>query len=538
MAKKKPQRLRMGGTKATPKVEEKRLLRSIRALKEDPLKLIPNCDRADNRCKFCPYPKIIRRLKMVQQMTGVEGPKGEKKLMKLAKGSDMAAAYAGALVVERSGEAPRLAIARYPTGSVAFAVRGGAPKDKHIGVQHWKEPHWRAMAHRDHVKSKGIYLFDTSKGLFCTARSARYPEELLTEKVRGSKAKLKARGDHWLCPHLDPDDLEAEPLPPGIYLTVHTDRPGDSVVGLCGDCGLDNTENTLARLLEPCATKNPKSLIDTKVNGGLQPAPDCDEDLPALVLEKPLQNYQQGTITDRQLLDTLEQTQMKALEDEDATGLVLGRIYYGMATEAILEALKAKEPEAGALKAMLPQIDDLLVLSDPTPARLLNELWPDHGRLGLESILGEGADPVWLKDLESRFDGKNAHDLLRQARALKEAEAKLADLPRYRNLPEAASVADTVVRLTRTEGPREAFRYMEKLKSREHSVKAVGWSCLLVLEKAKGQEWRYTQEERDFGEALKLLTEVLLEAEGDKYHDTLTTLLASTGSTAKLERVS
>ena len=35
MAKKKPQRLRMGGTKATPKVEEKRLLRSIRALKEE-----------------------------------------------------------------------------------------------------------------------------------------------------------------------------------------------------------------------------------------------------------------------------------------------------------------------------------------------------------------------------------------------------------------------------------------------------------------------------------------------------------------------
>ena len=98
-------------------------------------------------------------------------------------------------------------------------------------------------------------------------------------------------------------------------------------------------------------------------------------------------------------------------------------------------------------------------------------------------------------------------------------------------------MADTVVRLTRTEGAREAFRYMEKLKSREHAVKAVGWSCLLALDKAQGQEWRYTQEERDFGEALKLHTEVLMEAQGDKYHDTLTTLLASTGSTAKLERI-
>ena len=538
MARKPAQRLRMGGTKATPKVEEKRLLRSIRALKADPLKLIPSCDRADDRCKFCPYPKIIRRLKTVQLVGDDDSAKSEKKLMKFAKGADMAAAYAGALLVERSGEAPRLAIARFPTGSVAFAVRGSAPKDKHIGVQHWSEAHWRAMAHRDHVKAKGLYMFDTNKGLFCNGRTARYPSELLIEKVRNSKVKLKAKGEHWLCPHLDADDLDADPLPPGIYLTVHTDRPGDSVVGLCGDCGLDNTDNTLARLLEPCATKNPKSLIETRVNGGLQPAPDCDEKLPALEQVKPLQNYQQGTMTDRQLLDTLEQTQMKALEDEEARGLVLGRIYYGMATEAIIEALKAKEPDAGALKAMLPLMDKLLVLADPTPARLLNELWPDHGRVGLESILGKGADAVWLKDLESRFDGKNAHDLLRQARALKEAEAKLADLPRYRNLPEAASVADTMVRLNRTEGAREAFRYMEKLKSREHSVKAVGWSCLLVLEKAQGQEWRYTQEERDFGEALKMHTEVLMKAEGDDYHNTLTTLLASTGSTATLKRVS
>lgn len=537
MAPKAGHRLRMGGTKATPKVEEKRLLRSIRTLKEDPLKLIPKCDRANNRCKFCPYPKIIRRLLTVQQAADIEGDRSEKKLMKLAKGPDIAAAYAGALLVERSGEAPRLAIARFPTGTVTFAVRGSASKDKHIGVQHWKEPHWRAMAHRDHVKAKGLYLFDTSKGLFCTGREARYPDELLTEKVRDSKVKLRAKGDHWLCPHLDPDDLEAEPLPPGIYLTVHTDRPGDSVVGLCGDCGLDNSENTLARLLEPCATKNPKSLIDTRVNGGLLPAPDCDQVLPDLELEKPLLGYQQGTMTDKQLLDTLEQTQMKALEDEEVRGVMLGRVYYGTATEAIIEALKAREPEAGALKAMLPGLDRLLVLTDPTPARLLNELWPKHGRLGLEAVLGDRADPVWLKDLESRYDGKNAHDLLRQARSLKEADAKLADLPRYRNLPEAASVADTVVRLTRTEGAREAFRYMEKLKSREHAVKAVGWSCLLALDKAQGQEWRYTQEERDFGEALKLHTEVLMEAQGDKYHDTLTTLLASTGSTAKLERI-
>ncbi len=534
MARKATHRLRMGGTKATPKVEEKRLLRSIRALKEDPLKLIPDCERTGNRCKFCPYPKVIRRLKLVQQ-TAATG--NEKKLTKLARGSDIAAAYAGALLVEMSGEAPRLAIARFPTGNVAFAVRGSAPKDKHIGVQHWKESHWRAMAHRDHVKAKGLYMFDTDQGLYCTGRNSRYPVKLLNDRARAMKAKVKARGDDWLCPHLDQDDLAARPRPPGIYLTVHTDRPGDSIVALCGDCSAKSEENALSRLLEPCATRNPKLLIDSEVQGGLQPAPDCSDELPPLELEKPLMVYRQGGMLDRDLMETLRQSQLKALQDDERRGFVLDHIYYGMATEAVIKALKARDTGATALSAMLPLVRELVIMADPTPSRLLNELWPRFGGNGLEAVMGHDPDETRLKELEERYDGKNAQDLLRQAQALKEAEAKLADLPRYHNLPAAASVADTVIRLTRTDGKQEAFRYLEKLKTREHSVKAVGWSCLLVLNKAKGQEWRFSQEERDFGEALQLHTGVLLEANGDKYHETLTTLLAATGSTAKLKRV-
>ncbi|MCJ2533602.1 MAG: hypothetical protein LN411_06805, partial [Candidatus Thermoplasmatota archaeon] len=132
---KKNMRLRVNA-RITSKVREKDLLAKAEALKEDFELVLPTCSQ---KCRGCPF--IRTRMHLERVSRAKDDPRRLEKLA--AKGDKLARAYAATVGLAHDKKAPYLASAKYPRGTVMFALRGKTSREKLIGVQNYDSPRWR-----------------------------------------------------------------------------------------------------------------------------------------------------------------------------------------------------------------------------------------------------------------------------------------------------------------------------------------------------------------------------------------------------------
>ena len=520
MPRKKNMRLRVNA-RITSKIREKDLMEKARALMEDPELVLPECA---SECGSCPFKKTRARLEKVRKYK--DDPV---KLDKFAKRGDrLARAYAATIGLAHEEKAPYLASAKYPGGTVMFALRGRTNKEKLIGVQNFDSPKWRVLGVLDLVKKKGLHFYSYGDDFVCTGRQPKPPEEYMAQAAESVGATRKDDGA-YSCPHMSGNTERLE------FEFVNTDKK----VSVCPQCGAKN-KNTLNKLAEGMAVPSVLDEIDISIERPLvivSGSKDLKNLLKTPVDRQLLEKYASGEIGDRELIDAHFDEVHARIEERPGKLYVRGDRSYGDDRDAFVGAMTEDELEAKALKAMLADIDHMIV-TDPkdTVNSLMSKYWSAHGLAALKGVVPEDvAEEHFSEDAES---AQSPLKVVRQA-VKKAAHAEVTSrMPSYTGLSQYSMFVDEVVRAYKTRGSSGANAVLDADTSNDHRTRSIAHAFYLSLG-ISTKSWKYTSEEQEFGRHLSGSAKALLDSQdADTHHKAFVSFMKEAGSAEELKRSS
>jgi len=515
---KKNMRLRVKARIAS-KVREKDLLEKAKALMEDPELILPEC--AED-CGSCPFRKTRARLERISRVKDDPG-----KLAKYAKSGDkLARAYAATIGLVHEEKAPYLASAKYPGGTITFALRGRTTKEKLIGVQNFDSPKWRVLSVLDLVKKKGLHFYSFGDDFVCTGRYARPPDEYVEHAARSVGATRPEEGA-YACPHAPSS---------GDHIDFDWKTSGKKVL-LCDQCAAKN-KNTLRKLGEGMAVPDTLSEFDIWVERPLRQVAGkggCKDLLRMPVDRKLLDEYQSGTIGDRELIEQHLESVKSRLEEKELRVYVLSDRCFGDDLDAFVREVAKDEVEEKALRGILSEVDHPIVVDrNTTVNNILSRFWASHGMSALLALVPEGV----AKKHYSQAEESVASPLKSIRRAIKDAADDLATsrMPRYEGLSQYGAFADSVVRAYKTGGGGRAVSLIDANTSTDHRIRSMSHAFYLALG-VNTKSWKFKDEEREFGKHLAPLAKVLMETkEVEAHHKAFSQFLQAAGCTEQLTR--
>ncbi len=520
MPRKKNMRIRVNARIAS-KVREKDLMEKAKALMEDPELILPECAA---ECGSCPFKKTRARLEKVSKYK--DDPA---KLAKFAKRGDrLARAYAATIGLVHEEKAPYLASAKYPGGTVMFALRGRTSKEKLIGVQNYDSPKWRVLGVLDLVKKKGLHFYSYGDEFVCTGREPKPPEGYIAKAADAVGATRKDDGG-YSCPHASPSVERIE------FAFVNT----DSRVSVCPQCGAKNG-NSLTKLAEGMAVPSILDEVDVTVERPLA-AVAGSKDLRGL-LSMPvehalLEKYASGQIGDRELIDMhFEQVHVK-VEARDGAVYVRGDRSFGDDRAAFIAEMTEDPVESSALSAMLADIEHPVV-ADPkdTVNSVMSRFWSDHGLAALKGVV-----PAEVAEAHFKDDDESAQSPLKVVRLAvkKAAHAEVTSrMPSYSGLSQHARFVDEVTRAYKTRGSSGANALLDADTSNDHRTRSIAHAFYLSMG-ISTKSWKYTSEEQEFGKHLAGAAKRLLESQdSEAHHAAFVAFMKEAGSTEEIKRSS
>ncbi|OGS52396.1 MAG: hypothetical protein A3K75_01670 [Euryarchaeota archaeon RBG_13_61_15] len=515
-------KLRMVRMKAriASKVQEKDLISKAKLLMDEPDLILPDCDE---ECGSCPFRKTKRRLDKIGKYKT-----DPHKVAKFAnRGDRLARAYAATISLAHEEKAPYLASAKYPGGTITYAVRGKTSKEKLIGVQNFDSPKWRVLSVVDLVKKKGLHFYSYGDNFVCTGRRSAAPEEYVNQAAESIGA-TRVDGEVHTCPH-NPSAVN--------HIEFDWVSSGRRII-LCDQCAI-KSKNTLTKLAEGMAVPRVLSEFDIKIRRPLRRMAgdtDCSTILDKPVSEDLLEKYSSGQIGDRELIDGHLEEVRDALKKENKRAFVRGDRCFGEDMEAFVKDMSSDDVEARALRGLLSGIDHPIVVDDGDSVnRLISSYWTDRGMDVLKEFVPEKvAKKHFTVDAESV---KSPLKIVRQA--MKEAAHTevSSKIPSYSGLSQHGKFVDGVVRAYKTKGPVGANAFLDADKSTDHRTRSIAHSFYLALG-VSTKSWRFTEEEKQFGKHLQKHAQSLLESgDQDQHHEAFATYLREAGSTEDLKLV-
>lgn len=498
------------GIHTAPKVQERELIRKAKALRDHPDILVPRC--LPEHCPRCPFDGIRGKLEKVAQF-----PDDESRLERSGRwGPSLARAYAATLLLALKEEAPYLAPAKTPFGTVHYARRGKAPKQELVGVQYHDVPELRLLTVADWSRKKGYYVYSLEEEMVTTCREDAPPEAFVVEGVRRLGANLQHRDGAFACPH-----AEADPA-----LVVRW-RGAGTDLAVCGRCG-ENEGSVPATLRERMVVPRGAEPFGVALRMNL----GCAGTACGLGEDRPLEGddaeaYLAGKRTEAALLEGEVEA---AFRRGAASGAFLaGQTCFEKDYDGFLEACHVPENLREAFRGIREDLKAGLYVKEPSLAKLLGALDEEEVRLLVHGYLGnEALADGLLEAVEA--EGKGREDLLREAQALRRDVDVLASLPTWDRLPPVATLADGVARAFKTEGKDTASLRARRALDAGTKEKVVGMALLQALEVTGGKEWTFREEERKLAEFLVPMARELLEAEGEAYRAALSQLITASGS--------
>lgn len=496
------------------KVTEADLLERARALAEDPSLAMPICD---GPCGLFSPVKAARRA--IPKIHAARDD--ERKLSRYASwGNELAKAYAATLLVARAEKIPYVAELRLPTGSIPYVIRGKAKPFFLAGLQNHHDRHERLVAYFPWARKRRLHFFSADRGVVCTGRNPKPPEDFVQEEM---------------------DELDLAEKAPGVFACGHAGAgPGRDALVLrwatagvtlerCSDCV--GKESTLMTLMRHMA--GPNLLKGFQVQVHLAPLVSPDGKTTPVVPPLPaetLEAYLKGVASDAVLMEAAREGRAAAFQALGRRFYAAGERSFGDDAKALLAALGPSAAEERALRAGLERDEGALVLDKPTVARALAALWPRHGLAMLEAAAGGDAEAARRLHKE-KVTPEEAADLVRRAGREGNARVAMAGVPRYGALPPAASAADAIARAHRA-GNREGALRVAQAHAGTPEGRAVALAFLHALGAAKGQEWRFTADEQEAAKGLAPHVKALLEGAPGGYHAALVEVSRLSGESA------
>ena len=454
-----------------------------------------------------------------------------------SSGDHIARAYAGTLMLKAAGKAPYLASLKLPHGEVFYAMRGNAKKEKLAGMQWFDHPVYRLLLYLDMtVKRPFFHFYSTRDTLYCSCKEPQPPREYVDFALQHLKGNLsEVEKDVWACPHMDVKALKASEPVDDTYLRVEW-LSAAVVVGLCRRCARSGKGSILSSISQHMAIPRLGDDFQVDVLHRLEGSRDCAlwDRLSNLPLEKENEeSYIKSALDDAGLIERHLKTIEEELRAHHGPHFILEDRCYCDDAKAFVEALSPSDEERVALEAILPLLERPIILERATPAKVLAELWDEHGEAALRAVV-DGDEELMERYIDHPDVQSSPSTVLRRALVDHRNRTIIERLPRYGRLPSIAKFADAVARAYKTEGPEGALKTLERERGSDTRIKSVAYSFLLALGKEAAKKWQYDRTEMDFATFLKDKAVDLLEAEPGRYHDALQAILSATGSTERI----
>jgi hypothetical protein len=497
---------------------EEALLKAVEGLRRSVAPLLPERTRD---CPPEPFERLEARFEEIRSFR-----EDARRLDRLRRwGEPFGRALAGFYRFYLEPELPALVPARVGGSEVAFAPLARAPAEYQIAVQQYADPR-RLLLGYLRMARKGWYFYALPDRLLCPGRDARPPGEFLRKQDAGLPYRFERApdgGGTYLCPHL----AQGERVP---WLGVEWASAGRSF-RICSGCARDDAQllgAVGAGLAQPKADRAFGVVADLNVDcrGG----PDCPhQQLPGLSrgLER---RYVAGRLSDRELLQQFARETEPAVAGAGRRVLMAGGVCFGTNAAAFLDALHPNRVERAALEKVLPRVDGLFAIPDPTASQALERLWRGHAEAIVAAIERDPEEAARLV-AEARASPGRVSELLRRAAQRAAEREVLAALPQYSQLAPEAVFVDEVARSYRVGGHGAAERRIEQALPREGKQRGIAWGLLLALGRSAPHTWQFSETERKFGESLELPARALLEVPPSDYDRALGELLAVAGVT-------
>ena len=497
--------------RTAPKSQEKYLIENAKKLQENPFLILPiSTEDAEKYFK-----KLRKQLTKVHRYSG-----DEEKLEKLSHKKGLDGALAGTLLLAISEKAPYLAALTFPTGTISYAQRGKADKEKLIAVQHFDDPVFRLRGIRDIVFKKKLHVYSWDQGYTCTGRDARPPSEFI-DFIK-TKVGFTSTKDGVSCPHVPSDIAKKKEYLSVNYLWIHW-KSSQIVVALCENC-TKTTKNTMFTISKYILQQNLSEDFDIDVvtHVGRHSGVSASQKLVYL------NDYLAGKLTDNEFIKTIAKSQEEQVKNEDEKILVLDGVSYGTDVARFIDALHPNTHEKTALEFFLTKTQEPLIISKTSPSKVLDRYWSQFGTEFLASILD---DKTMVESLFQLDDTPS--NIIMLAFEYQQRKRVLSQLPNYPSLPPIAAFADSVARAYKAFGEKKALAEIKKHPDTP-KAKSIAYAFLLALGKAAEMKWKYTKDEIDYGEFLQDYARKLLDIAPEHYSTVLQELLTACGSSETL----
>ena len=520
----KARRMRTSIRTATKSQEEK-LISNAKKIGEDFEMLLPQCL---SKCIVCPFSKSRKKMERIQQCKEDRG----KLVWSSRWGGPISRAYAATLLLALDSKAPRLAVAKYPFGDVAYVYRGGVKKENLIGIQYFDDPHLRLIGFIDVARKKNVHIYSTDDGLLCTGKENVLPKQFVDAAIPLLKILTNKSDNTYSCKHLL--ENEGDGVSPHLKIKL-----GGFKFLICTDCAKESETHTIAtinqRMLIPHQEESFKlSVIWRPKCAKAKKCPVCAFDKEINGSSELLRRYISGEISDHQFITECLNKNTQTLAESGI--FVNDNNCYGDDTDSFIMSLKPNIDEENALRTILNKIKNGVIGDKVTPGKILADNWDEFGEDVLFDIVKdrETAKEIYKKTLPMK---DNPSQILKEASTSLKQRQILSELPMYKILPPIAEFADEVARAYKTGGADEALRLIEKRKTNDIKVKSVAYAFLLHFGKGADKKWQYSKIEIECAHFLKDYVKQLLESEPSDYHENLQNVLAASGSTEIIKNV-
>ncbi|MFO8133291.1 MAG: hypothetical protein R6U10_05095 [Thermoplasmatota archaeon] len=494
------------GIRVATQRQENRIRNIAARLKKDPAMVLPECSGDCRRCSFKGVRKKLEKLRDADEDT-LKKYADRKDLFS----KDLAAAVAATMLLADAKDIPYLAAKDIDGDTYVYAKRGEANEEKLLGVQNYDDPHLRLLAVMDLAAKNDLYLYSLQDGMVCVEDDAAPPDGFVSFALH-----RLGLDDDGSCGHASA----------GRPCLVVDWKPTDVRLHICERCATE--KNTVAMLTRYFFAPDIEEIFSVDVEGDIV---ECGHECSTCHIESVDAGldddmYLAGQMSDASFIESWRKKARWGIQGLDEPVFVLDGICFGSDVDAAIEHLSPKEWEIPALHLLLEQASEPLVLDDATPNAVIAEYWDDHAGQLVRHIAGSEGLRI-LRQSGGKYTPAEILERVHEAARRREA---LAALPSYDGLPPLASFADGIARAYRSDGSAGAVKAIQG-KDMDFKHKAVAYAFLMAMDKASGEQWKYSDAEREFGGHLAGHAERLLTLEGDAYGEALQELLTATGST-------
>ena len=496
-------RVRMRGVKHTSKKLEDDLLERSRNLAENPGLLRPMC--AGN-CRKCHFDKVFKSIDSLQKIRN--NPDALIKEAGKMFNDDITKAYAGTISLAAAGSVPLLASARLGEDTVSYAVRGSVGADKLIGCQYYTDPKIRLLLYNQFIKKNGLYLYSFEESLVCSDKF-NMPEDYLYDTF-------------WETPYEFPDDGLQCGHDASAVLEIEIKSLGETIK-ICESCA--RNVSTVQYILSRVAGNDPWKDITVRIRHKYHKPGEKDyEEIP----EEKLKDYMVGKVTDSSLISEIKRSKLGDLRGSAVATYIIGTKNYGDSLDDFMNDIVGPEDAKATLRKFLSENPRAIVAKGNKITDVLGILWDAdwkdiiiaHTDAATAAKMGDQSNMQPLQALES------AHNI--------QISASVVDsLPVFNKPGPITSLADSLAKAAKVGGEPMVVKTLQNTGLKNNKARSVAASFLMAVG-AADMPIKLSKEEKDFADYLLPFAKAVVTANGDKYRDTMNTLLTASGSGEKV----